>query len=46
MDFLFLLYFTSYFMFSIAVLPYSPGVGHYHFLTFIIELRFDIPFLS
>ena len=24
--------FTSYFMFSIAVLPYSPGVVYYHLL--------------
>ena len=30
--FLFLVCFTSYFVFSIAVLPHSPGVLYYHLL--------------
>ena len=30
--FFFIVCFTSYFMFSIAVLPHSPGVVYYHLL--------------
>ena len=30
--FFYIIFFTSYFVFSIAVLPHSPGVVYYHLL--------------